>query len=66
MDEQVRILEARIRQMLALECNARDIYSDLAAHCLDVARSEQLRQIAEDEANHVAMEKEIIELLKNF
>ena len=65
MDEQVRILEARFRQLLALEQNARDIYSDLAANCLDAARSEQLRQIAEDEARHITMEREILELLKN-
>ena len=65
MDEHVRVLEARVHQLLALEKNAQDIYSDLAANCLDAARSKVLREIAEDEARHVTMENEILELLKN-
>ena len=31
--------------MLAVEKNAQDIYSDLAVHCLDAARSKQLGEI---------------------
>ncbi len=65
MDDRIRILEARLHQMLAVEKNAQDIYSDLAVHCLDAARSKQLREIAEDEARHITMEKEILELLKH-
>ena len=65
MDDLVRILEARLHQMLAVEKNAQDIYDDLAVHCLDAARGKQLREIAEDEARHITMEKEILELLKN-
>ncbi len=64
MDEQIRILEARFRQLIPMERNAQEIYSDLANNCSDPATSEQLRKIAKDEARHLAMEKEIIELLK--
>ena len=64
MDEQIRILEDRLRQLLALERNAQEIYIDLANNCSDPATSEQLREIAKDEAHHLAMEKEIIKLLK--
>ncbi len=66
MDEQIRILEARFHQLLPMERNAQDIYTDLADNCSDADRSKVLRQIAEDEARHATMEKEIIELLKNF
>ncbi len=64
MDEQIRILEARLRQLLSMERNAREIYTDLANSCSDPATNQQLREIAKDEARHLAMEKEIIELLK--
>ncbi len=64
MDDQIRILEARFHQLLPMERNAREIYTDLANNCSDPGTSEQLRAIAKDEASHLAMEKEIIELLK--
>ncbi len=65
MDEQIRILEARLHQLMPMERNAREIYTDLANNCSDSATREQLREIAKDESRHLAMEKEIFELLKS-
>lgn len=63
MDEQIRTLDARIRQLLPQEENALKIYTDLADKCTDQETSEQLRQIARDEVRHIALEKEILSLL---
>jgi rubrerythrin len=56
-------LEARIRQVLANDTNAADIYADLAALADDGAMKAQFEKIAEDERRHVEMSKELLSLL---
>jgi rubrerythrin len=56
-------LEARIRQLLAIDKNAADIYQDLADLVPDVKMKADLRKIASEERGHVAISKKILSLL---
>lgn len=58
-----RIVEERIRQLLALDKNAYDIYSDLAAKADDLKIKEKLVLLAKEEAIHVSLIKEMLSLL---
>ncbi|MDD5195661.1 MAG: hypothetical protein PHQ96_08335 [Candidatus Omnitrophica bacterium] len=58
-----RIVEERIRQLLALDKNAYDIYSDLAAKIDDPELKGKLELLAKEEAIHVSLIKEMLSLL---
>jgi rubrerythrin len=58
-----RIVEERIRQLLALDKNAYDIYSDLATKADDPKLKEKLELLAKEEAVHVRLVKEMLLLL---
>jgi len=61
----IRIIEARIRQMIAMDNNAKQIYSDLADQCQDPLLKEKFHQLALEEAKHGEIESEILSLLAN-
>ena len=57
------ILIARIRQLLAVDKNAVDIYSDLAKKA-DERLKEVFAEIVKDERRHVALSLEMLSLLE--
>lgn len=57
------ILEARIRQLLAIDKNAFDLYSDLGKNIEDPDLKDKFLKIARDEKRHVALSEEMISLL---
>lgn len=60
----IKIFEARIRQVHALDINAFDIYSDLTKLITDKDLKKQIRGIAADEKRHVALTQAILTYLK--
>ena len=66
MNSRMEIMQARMRQMLADDRNAMEIYSDLAGRC-DVSELKvQLQGIAKDEDRHMALSKEILDILARY
>ncbi len=57
------ILVERIRQLAAADRNAFDVYNDLQNQVEDEGLALILREIAKDEARHMAVEKELLEFL---
>ena len=57
-------LEARMRQLLALDINALDIYGDLAQNHPDEDARLKLQKLVADEQRHVALSMELLSLLK--
>lgn len=60
----IKIFEARLRQLLAVDKNARDLYSDLSNRASDKEIKGQLTANAKEEAQHVVLEEHILSLLK--
>lgn len=58
-----KIIEARLRQLLAIDRNAEDIYGSLAKEAADEKMRIRLQAIAADETRHVAMLTEALTLL---
>jgi rubrerythrin len=56
-------LEARVRQLLAVDKNAAEIYQDLAALVPDEKMKLKFRRLAMEEQGHVAMSQKILSLL---
>lgn len=61
----ISIIEERLRQLLAVDKNALDIYTDLQRIIEDPAVKEQIASIVKDEARHVALEKELLSLIRD-
>ncbi|MDQ7778720.1 MAG: hypothetical protein RDV41_03290 [Planctomycetota bacterium] len=59
-------LEARLRQLLAADMNARDVYEDLARNVPDKKLAALFDAIAKDEARHVATWKGLLSLLEKM
>ncbi len=59
-----RIFEARLRQLLAVDKNARDLYSDLSNRTNDKEIKGRLTANAKEEKQHVVLEEHILLLLK--
>jgi hypothetical protein len=57
------ILIARVRQILALDKNASELYADLAKNS-EKRFSQAFAQIARDEKRHIALSLKIISLLE--
>ncbi len=51
--------------MIAMDNNAKQIYSDLADQCQDPLLKEKFHQLALEEAKHGEIESEILSLLAN-
>ncbi|MEW6009339.1 MAG: hypothetical protein AB1629_06880 [Candidatus Omnitrophota bacterium] len=60
-----RTLEARIRQLYAIDKNALDVYTDLVENSEDKSIKDRLSQIAEDEKRHIKLSERMLDLLKN-
>lgn len=56
-------LEARVRQLLAIDKNAADIYRELADLVADVKMKATFRKMADEELGHVALSRRILSLL---
>jgi len=56
-------LEARVRQLLAIDKNAAEIYQDLANVVPDEKMKTIFRRLAKEEQGHVAMSQKILSLL---
>jgi len=54
----------RLHQLNAIDRNALEIYSDLAKQVPDKQLAEVFRALAQDEARHVRLEKEIFTLIE--
>lgn len=59
----LRQLEARIRQLYALDRNAAEIYSSLPALAPDAETKFALENLAREEVQHMLYSKQILELL---
>ncbi len=59
-----RVLEARMLQLLALDKNAYDIYSDLTEKVDMPTMKETFGKIAKDELKHVKLWQKLLLLLK--
>jgi rubrerythrin len=59
-----KILTARIRQILAIDKNALDIYSELSKSVKDDIQRKLISGIAADEKRHVALDEEMLALLE--
>ena len=57
-------LEARVRQLLAVDKNAAEIYQDLANVVPDEKMKTNFRRLAKEEQGHVAMSQKILSLLR--
>lgn len=57
-------LEARVRQLLAIDKNASEIYQDLAKLVPDEKMKRDFRRLAREEQEHVAMSQKILSLLR--
>ena len=66
MDEPPKAFESRMRQLAALDRNARDIYTELAETCQDPDTSKTFRDMAHDETRHLQIEDEILSLLAKY
>ena len=64
MNDSIRTLEARIRQLRAADRNALDVYTTLVELCSDQTMREKLSAIAKDEERHILLEEEMLELLR--
>ena len=64
MNDSIRTLEARIRQLRAVDRNALDVYTTLVELCSDQTMREKLSAIAKDEERHILLEEEMLELLR--
>lgn len=60
-----RKLEARLRQVLALDRNAHDVYSSLASLVSDAGLAASLRRLAADESRHQALWQEALGILED-
>ena len=60
MAEDIKSLEARIRQLLAVDQNALAIYTNLAEQTTDPSIAKKLQRLAKDEARHVALEQQML------
>lgn len=58
-----RLMEERIRQLMALDRNAVDIYTDLAKNAPNSRIRETLLALAIDESRHVKAEHEVLSLI---
>jgi len=58
-----KILEERLRQLLAVDRNAFDIYTSLAGRAQTQKMKSALLAIAADEKNHAKFEDEILKLI---
>jgi rubrerythrin len=66
MQQEVKELEARLRQVRATVRNGLEMYMDLADTCPDPEMSETFREIARTEARHVADEKQALLLVEQI
>jgi rubrerythrin len=58
-----KTFKERLRQLMALDQNAFDIYTDLAALTEDQELRKSFLGVADDEKRHTALDKELIALL---
>ena len=56
-------LEERVRQLLAIDTNALDVYSDLVKNVEDQRLKAKISEIARDEERHIALSREVLSLL---
>jgi hypothetical protein len=66
MNRELAQLEARLRQLHAADRNAADIYHDLLKQAPDSGTEDVLRQLAADEARHVALDREMVRVLESY
>lgn len=59
----VETLLERLRQLQALDLNAREIYLDLVGLVDNSQIKKQLQSVAKDEARHVDLEKRLLSLV---
>ena len=59
----IDILRSRLRQLLACDMNARDIYKDLAANVDDLPLRREFEKLTAEEAGHVGL---ILSLLEDL
>lgn len=58
-----KLFEKRLRQLIAIDKNAADIYTDLAKKAVDSKIKETLLALAIDENRHCNAEAEILSLI---
>ena len=58
-----KIMEERMRQLLALDQNSSDIYTKLAGFAQTQKMKDTLLALAADEKRHVKIENEILSLI---
>jgi len=58
-----KIMEKRMRQLLAIDQNAYDIYTSLAGRAQTEKMKNTLLALAADEKKHVKVENEILSLI---
>ncbi|MHC4562892.1 MAG: hypothetical protein ACYS8X_08990 [Planctomycetota bacterium] len=66
MQQEVREIEARLRQVRATVRNGLEMYMDLAETCPDPEMSETFLEIARTEARHVTDEKQALSLVEQI
>jgi len=59
-----KILASRLRQILALDINARDIYSELARLAPKESQREVFSKLAKEEERHSGLDKQMLLLLE--
>jgi rubrerythrin len=59
-----KILISRLRQLLAADKNALDIYTDLSESAPDKSYREKFQKIAQDEKNHTILDAKMLAILE--
>lgn len=60
----LRVLLERLRQLLAVDKNAYDIYTHLQALAQEEELKTQFKELAQDESRHVRLEQELVSLFE--
>jgi rubrerythrin len=61
---EIQNLESRIRQLMANDRNAAEIYSFLSKQAVDDDISKRLAALAKVEAGHMALDREVLDLIE--
>ena len=61
---EIQNLESRIRQLMANDRNAAEIYSFLSKQAEDDDISKKLAALAKEETGHMALDREVLDLIE--
>ncbi len=61
---EIQNLESRIRQLMANDRNAAEIYSALSKQAEDDDISKKLAALAKEETGHMALDREVLDLIE--